>query len=62
MNVKNELNHSVGDIYIYIYIYPVFVCMLLVTHCFLGPIVLSFLSLIHLFLQLFYYFLLLFAS
>ena len=36
--------------------YPVFVCMLLVIHCFLCPIVLSFLSLIHLFLQLFYYF------
>ena len=36
--------------------YPVFVCMLLVIHCFLCPIVLSFLSLIHLFLELFYYF------
>ena len=31
-------------------------CMLLVTHCFLGPIVLFLLSLIHLFLELFYYF------
>ena len=36
--------------------YLVFVCMLLVTHCFLGPIVLFFLSLIHLFLELFHYF------